>query len=170
MYLKSASTTQRKVRFISSLPWIWGFELYEVLNIQAGIYVCTQTWLFTSNAEDEVLPNELRHVGCEHMHWLNLNSLNKSLRFKISHLSAGEDLCFDCSTLICCSMCFTEIHADTPVVKYAPNVQIVITTQWKYSVEEVPLEAAQRRRCYRFEKSERGSTLIVRPITFFQEV
>lgn len=90
------------------------------------------------------------------MYWSNRNSLNTSLRFNISHLSAGGDLLCDCCTLICCHMCFTEIYADTRVIKNAPNVQIVLTTQWQYLVEDMPLEAAQRRRCFRYkEKRDR---------------
>lgn len=154
IFLKNALITHPNVRFLGAFPSTWGFELFEVLKIQARICVRTQTWLFTSKAENEVPSSDSRHIGCSHLRWANRKSLKTSLRFKMSHLSTEEDLHLDCSDLICCPVCFTEIHADRQVVKKAPNAQIVMTTQWQYLIEDVPSEFARRRRCYHLEEKQ----------------
>lgn len=153
MYLKSALTSQPNVRLTNISPSTWTFRLFEASHIQDRIYVRTQNWMFTLKSKGFVLSHDLRHIGCEHMgHWLSRNSLNNSLRCKLNHLSVGEGFFFGCANLIRCSVCFTEIQADIQTVEYDPNILLMITTMWQYLTEDVPLEAARRRRCYRFEE------------------
>ncbi len=153
MYLNSALLTRPKVRATSMFPSTWAFKPFEASHIQDRICVRTQDWMFTLKSKGFVLSHDLQHIGREHMdYWLSRKSLNNLLRCKLGHLSVGEEFCFDCSNLIRCSVCFTEIQADIQTVAYDPDILLMITTMWQYLTEDVPLEAARRRRCYRFEE------------------
>jgi len=152
VYLNSALITRPKVKLTNISPSTWAFKLFEASHIQDRICVRTQTWMFALKTKSFFLSHDLRHNGCEHMHWSSRGSLNNLLRCKLGHLSVGEQFCSDCSNLIRCSVCFTEIQADIKTVAYDPDILLMITTKWQYLTEDVPLEAARRRRCYRFEE------------------
>ena len=131
-FMKYASITRPRPKFLSEAPTNAGFELFEALIIGGKIYVRTQIWMFVSQDRGYQLPSTMKAHACSHMdldfHGKGLWS--SLLECKLGHIAAGTRSCGKCSKTRGCPTCETEIYVDTLTVKSNPGVQVIRTTQW----------------------------------------
>ncbi len=91
-----------------------GLYFFEPRFVNGNIVVRAQSWIFSSGDQGIVMP--LRHHTrvCAHLdgNLIDQNPYINVFRCKLEHLAAQQDSCKNCSSLICCQYCSTEVYVE----------------------------------------------------------
>lgn len=118
---------------MTSLPTNSGLYFFEPRFVNDQISVRAQSWILIQGEQGSVVPRRHYTTVCAH---LDGNSFNEnpyivSCRCKLKHLTAKQDSCERCRSLIRCHYCPTEVCVEAKRFDKGSNGGVLIITKWQ---------------------------------------